>query len=220
MESSSRGGIIDAPVAFKRQDPLWGARVQKTFENGTFSGQVVNVELDARTGRRAYHVVYEDADEEHMTGTEVQYHMVRPGLAGSAFHGSFSSRRLSAPAELDFQSWPPVGTLTQRTTREQGAYSGDVKSLPCRWLALAVCVLACVAWRFSPCWSCIPGLTDGSSSDHIGAREPWEEQMPPPAVPAWEVLAALRGPSSAPEAAQQQDQVPIQQQHRDRKSVV
>lgn len=199
---SCDAAVIPAPD-LSRQDPLFQATIKKTFETGSFCGQVVNVNLDARTGWRAYHVVYEDGDEEDMTAAEVQRYMLKGGFGANMPDIPFSRRRDSAPAELQImrppqfqlesESWPPPGALADRITREQGAWSGSFRSWPA---ALAVCALA-IAWASSGCWSCISGFTDGSGSGHIGTRQPWEEQMPPP----WEVLASLGAPSSAPQVS-------------------
>jgi len=187
--SSSSRDVIPAPIDCKMRDPLLHSTVRKTFKDGTYNGQVVNIELDARTGQRAYHVVYQDGDEEHMSGVEVESYMVKRGIAANMV-----GRRCSAPPEfrtmllpqlqLQSDTGPPLGALTQRITHEQ---PGGFRS----WHVFAVCALSVAVARASPlCWTCM-----------VGAPEPWEEQMPPPAVPAWEVQRALGAPYSAPRAS-------------------
>lgn len=67
------GRLLATPVAQRnsQQDPLLRTVVHKNFGGKWYRGQVVSVDVDARTGERAYHVAYDDGDEEHMTAQEV-----------------------------------------------------------------------------------------------------------------------------------------------------
>lgn len=67
-----------------QRDPFLRATVQKMFEGQWYKGHVASVDIDAHTRERAYLVVYEDGDSEHMTSSEVQQWQVRsqPVLGG------------------------------------------------------------------------------------------------------------------------------------------
>lgn len=60
------------PVQNAKCDPFWGATIRKSFGRQMFYGHVINIDADVQTGARAYHVVYEDGDEEHLGDHEVR----------------------------------------------------------------------------------------------------------------------------------------------------
>lgn len=57
------------------RDPLLHATVRKSFGSQWFVGKVVAVDVDPSTEERAYHVVYDDGDDEHMREAEVRFWM-------------------------------------------------------------------------------------------------------------------------------------------------
>lgn len=125
---SSRGSkeLVSLPLELARQDPLFGATIRKFFgqqEQACF-GQVISVDADAQTGQRAYHVSYEDGDEEHMWELEVRSCLVRYGPPGAA-----QAAAAAAAAGSAFGTVPPAQGFGPRQV-SGGALSGGPTPRP------------------------------------------------------------------------------------------
>lgn len=131
------------PYEVKQNNPLWGARICKNFDNEWFPGRVVDVEADERTGELAYCVEYDDGDSEHLCEREVRANLwrltgvhIRPSCAPSpSGHGS----RRSSLAPVD------------AVTRPSGIAVAQDSASPRIGLALAG--LFCVIALFIGSWS-------------------------------------------------------------------
>lgn len=55
-----------------RLDPFLGCTIRKIFGSQWYYGQVIAIDVDVASGDRAYHIAYEDGDEEHLSSSEVR----------------------------------------------------------------------------------------------------------------------------------------------------
>ncbi|CAE7745156.1 unnamed protein product [Symbiodinium sp. CCMP2456] len=90
-----------------RLDPLLGATIRKIFGSQWYYGQVIAIDADAASGERAYHVAYEDGDEEHLSAVEVKHFLASCSRAlcstfgGWSLHAAFGSRHPAAQLGSD-----------------------------------------------------------------------------------------------------------------------
>ncbi|CAK0835881.1 unnamed protein product, partial [Prorocentrum cordatum] len=112
---SGEGDLVALSLACAKADPLFGATVRKVFGECAFYGQVISIDRDIHSGERAYHVAYEDGDEEHLSEPEVRGALVRtsmaaahcPPIAGAAAAGCHGGPRLSG-ARAPGAAAPPL----------------------------------------------------------------------------------------------------------------
>lgn len=121
--------LVPLPRSEAVHDPLMGAKIKKHFGATFYIGQVAVIDYDSNTGERAYHVVYEDGDEEHLSAAEVRRTLVMPGL--SAACSTVGSRRVSAAA-MPFSGAPTPRPSTGSHTAPQRWYGsqGVMSNLP------------------------------------------------------------------------------------------
>eukprot|EP00747_Dinoflagellata_sp_TGD_P164352 gnl/TRDRNA2_/TRDRNA2_184168_c0_seq1.p1 gnl/TRDRNA2_/TRDRNA2_184168_c0~~gnl/TRDRNA2_/TRDRNA2_184168_c0_seq1.p1 ORF type:complete len:761 (-),score=187.39 gnl/TRDRNA2_/TRDRNA2_184168_c0_seq1:249-2531(-) len=100
---SARKDLVKLPDEFKVNDPLIGVSIRKSFGTRFFVGRVHDVDQELDTGAKAYHIVYEDGDEEHMSAAEVQHFSMQTGFQQPApplAHSRPASLAYSRPASL------------------------------------------------------------------------------------------------------------------------
>eukprot|EP00929_Paragymnodinium_shiwhaense_P003035 TRINITY_DN10341_c0_g1_i1.p1 TRINITY_DN10341_c0_g1~~TRINITY_DN10341_c0_g1_i1.p1 ORF type:complete len:678 (-),score=148.25 TRINITY_DN10341_c0_g1_i1:295-2328(-) len=105
--SGPRRSIVPVSPDKANRDPFLGKLIRKRFGDQLFYGTVVNVDRDADTGDLAYHITYEDGDEEHLTMQEVQMLVSQPRMARYST-ASTQSACIAPPA----QSLPPLRMST------------------------------------------------------------------------------------------------------------
>lgn len=184
--------LVPLPRSEAVHDPLMGAKIRKPFGAAFYIGQVAVIDYDSNTGERAYHVVYEDGDEEHLSAAEVRRTLVMPGLsaacseAGGAF-SAVGSRRVSAAAGMAFSGAPTPRPSTGSHTAPQRWYGsqGVMSNLP-SWAgpsSFIVAVLATVG--------VVASMTDmsfGFASVDTGESSGAVAGLSPP-LPPWAQLA-------------------------------
>ena len=100
---SSPAGKSLVPLAREdaRLDPFLGCTIRKIFGSQWYHGQVIAIDVDVASGDRAYHIAYEDGDEEHLSSFEVKNFLVMasrsapPSEAGSPRRSVVPSHRPS-----------------------------------------------------------------------------------------------------------------------------
>jgi len=159
-----------------RDDLLLGTTIRKSFGGKWFHGQVINIDVDIKTGEFAYHVAYEDGDEEHLQEKEVRTLMVDPIGRGSRATSLATSRRGS---HLTSVATSRRGTpLHGPTPRPSSAHIGCenlwqppppvpplwvvlLRSLgPCGAFVVASVAVLCAAWCVCRGWRYIAGTPE------------------------------------------------------------
>jgi len=74
--SACGAGLVALAPAEAARDPLMRSTIRRRFSGYWYTGRVVSIDVDAYTRERAYHIVYEDGDEEHLSQFEVQRSLV------------------------------------------------------------------------------------------------------------------------------------------------
>eukprot|EP00448_Togula_jolla_P018703 CAMPEP_0170591100 /NCGR_PEP_ID=MMETSP0224-20130122/12222_1 /TAXON_ID=285029 /ORGANISM="Togula jolla, Strain CCCM 725" /LENGTH=725 /DNA_ID=CAMNT_0010914939 /DNA_START=113 /DNA_END=2290 /DNA_ORIENTATION=+ len=134
VASTSRGSapdLVALPPDQIRGDPLYGATLRRAFGAKMYYGQVKGIDADVRTGERAYHISYEDGDEEHLGQQEVMRCLIRSGPGGGGVAtgssaasavGSFVRRSAGGlwesapdPSGRRFSAAPPAAPQHQQT---------------------------------------------------------------------------------------------------------
>lgn len=96
--------LVPLPREEARLDPFLGSTIRKSFGAQWYYGQVIAIDVDVASGDRAYHIAYEDGDEEHLNATEVKRFLViagrsaPPSDAGGSPHGRRSSMASQRPS--------------------------------------------------------------------------------------------------------------------------
>jgi len=233
---SARKDLVPLSRDKAKEDPLFLARICKNFGAGYYYGQVIAIDADVKSGERAYHVAYEDGDEEHLSAPEIRQTMVRG--EGPEFSAA-GSRRASA-ATLNFSCAPTprpssagaaAGAVRWQGSsmpRAAGAGAGWTRQIGNGALVTAavVAALAAAGALSSLCFSCslgfggVSGGTEWEYSD-AGARNavaglapplpPWAHEVPKPAASSWvqeQAAAMATGGRSAVEQDQKVEEVP------------
>eukprot|EP00930_Biecheleria_cincta_P021723 TRINITY_DN1600_c0_g1_i2.p1 TRINITY_DN1600_c0_g1~~TRINITY_DN1600_c0_g1_i2.p1 ORF type:complete len:819 (-),score=126.18 TRINITY_DN1600_c0_g1_i2:54-2510(-) len=196
-DAGMRGGgvgasmsLVPLPRSEAVHDPLMGAKIRKPFGATFYIGQVAVIDYDSTTGERAYHVVYEDGDEEHLSAAEVRRLLIVPGLSAvcsEAGGGAFSiagSRRVSAAPMAALTPRPSTGSIIA-PQRWQGSQS-VLNNLP-GWAGPATIILVVLA-----AGGVIASMTDmffGSASVSIGESNGADAGLSPP-LPPWAQVAS------------------------------
>jgi len=188
----SGGGkeLTALPDGMKHTDALMGIRVRKSFVGQWFSGTVVDVDAEIATGCRAYHVLYEDGDQEHMNEGDLRKWMVTGRQTLPAFASAASTMMAPPPSHLgrlprsaSMGAAPPKGGLAPLdaagvrpalcpATRQQQAYVASGRSThPAPALLLAL--MACIVFLFvgSIGWSCLFGDSADTTSEYLNEEE-------------------------------------------------
>eukprot|EP00448_Togula_jolla_P013322 CAMPEP_0170582160 /NCGR_PEP_ID=MMETSP0224-20130122/7430_1 /TAXON_ID=285029 /ORGANISM="Togula jolla, Strain CCCM 725" /LENGTH=642 /DNA_ID=CAMNT_0010905355 /DNA_START=24 /DNA_END=1952 /DNA_ORIENTATION=- len=100
----ARKSVVGLPLEEQQRDPWHGLHIRKQFGQRWFHGQVIGIDVDPLTGQRAYHVAYEDGDEEHLAEPELRTWAAsssrpsRPSSSAATALQRANRPRLSAPA--------------------------------------------------------------------------------------------------------------------------
>jgi len=124
------GNLIALPLEYAKKDPLLGATIRKSFSGMTYQGQVISIDADIQTGERAYHIVYEDGDEEHLVEKEVRSCLAQLGAAAIGCTGAVAANPAfganMGPAAMAGPTTPaPASRLSGH-----GAFPGRHSSAP------------------------------------------------------------------------------------------
>eukprot|EP00930_Biecheleria_cincta_P021722 TRINITY_DN1600_c0_g1_i1.p1 TRINITY_DN1600_c0_g1~~TRINITY_DN1600_c0_g1_i1.p1 ORF type:complete len:803 (-),score=113.10 TRINITY_DN1600_c0_g1_i1:162-2570(-) len=179
-DAGMRGGgvgasmsLVPLPRSEAVHDPLMGAKIRKPFGATFYIGQVAVIDYDSTTGERAYHVVYEDGDEEHLSAAEVRRLLIVPGLSAACSEaGGAPTPRPSTGSNVARQRW-------------QGS-QGVLNNLP-GWAGPASIILVVLA-----AGGVIASVTDmsfGSASVNIGESNGAVAGLSPP-LPPWAQVAS------------------------------
>ncbi|CAJ1405200.1 unnamed protein product [Effrenium voratum] len=124
-----------------RLDPLLGCTIRKIFGSQWYYGQVIAIDSDVASGDRAYHIAYEDGDEEHLSGLEVRRFLV----ARSAPHSEAGSPRVSVAPRVSLAPRVSVGSApgaaaprSERPVANLGVYSAAAVAVAILGVAFAV----------------------------------------------------------------------------------
>lgn len=185
-----------------KQDPLFCAIIRRSFGGAYFHGKVCGIDVDVHTAERAYHIIYEDGDEEHLSALEVRQSMVVADVVG--LMSAAGSRRVSIAtiATQPFSSAPTPRQSMSGTQFKQPSFSGitgfrypglhagasvipslATQALNSPWMALVVAMLALVlVLHFG--WNSLAGsVTDGQGT-RVGVAglspplPPWAQYSP------------------------------------------
>eukprot|EP00440_Ansanella_granifera_P045951 gb/GFBE01049770.1/.p1 GENE.gb/GFBE01049770.1/~~gb/GFBE01049770.1/.p1 ORF type:complete len:818 (+),score=165.21 gb/GFBE01049770.1/:1-2454(+) len=196
----------------QRSDPFMGATIGKFFGSQFFHGQVIAIDVDVISGERAYHIAYEDGDEEHLSVAEVRQCFVRhggrsaPASEAGGVLSAAGSRRPSTTLAYSSAPTPRPSTSGATGSRHPAAgasWHGSVASareVAFDWshLALAAVAVVVAAVVLPACWSCVMGSA-GTEGDHLlmgGSRSVVGGLAPP--LPPWAQEASLAAAGAVP----------------------
>lgn len=162
--SGSHKGLVPLPVDHARRDPFMGATIRKSFGSRFYLGRVVGVDSVAHTGERAYHVLYEDSDEEHLSAGEVQ----------ALMHRAHSQHASAAPTPR-----PSVSGLQMPPAMQ---WKGPGTAGP---LLMAVASALAVTWALPLCWSSVNSVFSGFFSTENDRHAADEGLGVSPPLPPW-----------------------------------
>jgi len=72
--------LSDVPMAKKRRDPLFNARIRRRISGMDYGGIVEDTECGRSSGLTLYRIRYDDGDLEHYTAGAVRKHLVRDSV--------------------------------------------------------------------------------------------------------------------------------------------
>lgn len=192
----SRKDLIAVRPEDARRDPLMGATIRKSFGSKFYLGRVVGIDSDATTGERAYHVHYEDSDEEHLSAGEIQQALVSHALAAQSQAWLEPSRRVSAMSRAPTPRTSLIGGQLQSDRLAHPNVEMNFKSaagfMP---LLVALAAVLVTVFILPTCWSCTLGSL-WSDEDQFDTSHDFQDFS----VPSWsqeepKSAAALGDPS-------------------------
>jgi len=135
---SSPAGKSLVPLAREdaRLDPFLGCTIRKIFGSQWYHGQVIAIDVDVASGDRAYHIAYEDGDEEHLSSSEVKNFLVMasrsapPSEAGSPRRSVVPSHRPSIARTEVSAPRPSVAPSISQPAAFLGAAAAPVPFVP------------------------------------------------------------------------------------------
>lgn len=176
-----------------RLDPLLGATIRKIFGSQWYYGQVIAIDADVASGERAYHVAYEDGDEEHLSSVEVKHFLAaaarsaRPSEAGRSTRPSAAGTPRPSLAPMPSVR-PSRGPARPAPKPSWGRSLGEVKFASVG-PALAAVAMGLVMVLGSMCLTCLASSLyragDGDvvselRPDSLGTHlPPWAQAAPP-----------------------------------------
>lgn len=185
-----------------RLDPFFGCTIRKIFGSQWYYGQVIAIDVDVASGERAYHIAYEDGDEEHLSGSEVRNFAVLasrsapPSEPGSPRRSVVPSHRPSiARTEAPRPSVAP--TISQPPAPASFGLSDSVKPFSF-WgsMLLAGFTGALMVALVSSFLSFM--MSSGDLVDGVGTRMPMPVGLVAPLPPWAEVQTHQRLPKLSP----------------------
>ncbi|CAE7749318.1 unnamed protein product [Symbiodinium pilosum] len=194
--------LVPLPRDDARLDPLLGATIRKIFGSQWYYGQVIAIDTDVTSGERAYHVAYEDGDEEHLSALEVKRFLAaptrsaRPSEAGRSARPSTAGREPGTPRP----SLPPASARPSRgghvriAPKPTWARSlGEVKLASLGTILGTMGIGIAIVISVSTCLSCLSSLlssgdtettvSDLRSASFSTALPPWAQAAPDEEVP-------------------------------------
>eukprot|EP00933_Yihiella_yeosuensis_P058431 TRINITY_DN5890_c0_g2_i1.p1 TRINITY_DN5890_c0_g2~~TRINITY_DN5890_c0_g2_i1.p1 ORF type:complete len:840 (-),score=201.27 TRINITY_DN5890_c0_g2_i1:96-2615(-) len=234
--------LMSLSVEKAKLDPLFGARLRKPFGDLFFTGQVIAIDVDVASGERAYHVAYEDGDEEHLGADEVKSCFVHPGplatpagsrrvsQAPTPFSCAPTPRVSSAGAAMPFaapqKEWVRAGPAGSK----KNDMLSQVLASPLPVVAVAAIAIFLAVWSLSGCWTCLAGTVSdfvgfyGSETDAVRGSvaglspplPPWAQEsdnLPTSTLPTWiEEQATAAAIEHSRPSSEQQQQPSLQQE--------
>lgn len=187
-----------------RLDPFLGCTIRKIFGSQWYYGQVIAIDVDVASGERAYHIAYEDGDEEHLSSSEVRNFVVMasrsapPSEPGSPRRSVVPSHRPSiARTEAPRPSIAPTISQPPAPAASFGL-SDSVKPSFSFWgsMLLAGFTGALMVALVSSFLSFM--MSSGDLVDGVGTRMPMPVGLVAPLPPWAEVETQLRIPKLSP----------------------
>eukprot|EP00439_Symbiodinium_sp_Y106_P029491 s901_g3.t1 len=197
--AAANKSLVPLPRDEARLDPLLGATIRKIFGSQWYYGQVIAIDADVASGERAYHVAYEDGDEEHLSAVEVKHFLAaaaarsaRPSEAGRSTRPSAAGTPRPSLAPMPSVR-PSRGPARPAPKPSWGRSLGEVKFASVG-PTLAAVAIGLVMVLGSTCLTCLASSLYGAGAGDavsdlrpasLGTHlPPWAQAAPPAEVPA------------------------------------